>query len=150
MKQILSLILIVIAIGPGHDLSSQVLIRNSRITGTCYAGNKVHRIYIPPRMKRVPRNGSKGGGTITVNYTGFTSQAKSAVEFAAGIIEDMLPSDLRITLNATWTSISSSGVLGNSSVTSFAGGWNINALKPNAYYPVTVAEKIAGRSLNED
>jgi hypothetical protein len=55
-----------------------------------------------------------------------------------------------MTIKASWTKISSAGVLGNSSITMFAGGWAINAFDPFAYYPVTVAEKIAGRSLNED
>jgi hypothetical protein len=53
-------------------------------------------------------------------------------------------------IKASWTKISTAGVLGNSSITGFAGGWGIDALDPMAYYPVTVAEKIAGKSLNED
>jgi hypothetical protein len=66
------------------------------------------------------------------------------------ILEGILPPDLKMTIKASWTKISSAGVLGNSSITGFAAGWGINALNPLAYYPVTVAEKISGRSLNFD
>ncbi len=55
-----------------------------------------------------------------------------------------------MTIKASWTRISTAGVLGNSSITGFAAGWGIDALDPMAFYPVTVAEKIAGKSLNED
>ena len=150
MKKIILLLGFVLTALAGPEMNGQVLMHNSRVTGVCYAGNKVHRIYIPPRMKPSLWRGSKGGGRITVNYSGFTSQAKSAVEYAVGILENMLPPDLKMTVNASWIVISTNGVLGNSAITSFVGGWDIDAFKPKVYYPVTVAEKIAGRSLNGD
>lgn len=131
-------------------LKSQELISNRSVTGVCYAGDKVNRIYIPPPKSFKTKSGSKGGGDITVVYTGFSAEAKAAVEYAVSILESVLPSDLKMTIKASWTKISTSGVLGNSAITGFAGGWGINAFEPMAFYPVTVAEKIAGRSLNED
>jgi hypothetical protein len=83
-------------------------------------------------------------------YSGFSAEAKTAVEYAVNILKSILPSDIKMTVKASWTRISAAGVLGNSSITGFAGGWSIDALDPMAFYPVTVAEKIAGRSLNED
>jgi len=132
------------------DLKSQELISNHSVTGICYAGNKVNRIYIPPPKIFKMKSGSKGGGSITVVYTGFSTEAKTAVEYAVSILEAVLPSDVKMTIKASWTKISTAGVLGNSSITGFAGGWGIDAFEPMAYYPVTVAEKIAGKSLNED
>ncbi len=41
------------------------------------------------------------------------------------------------------------GVLANSSITGYAGGWTIDALNPYTLYPVSLAEKIAGRNLND-
>jgi hypothetical protein len=131
-------------------LKSQELISNRSVTGVCYAGDKVNRIYIPPPKSFKTKSGSKGGGDITVVYTGFSAEAKAAVEYSVSILESVLPSDLKMTIKASWTKISTSGVLGNSAITGFAGGWGINAFEPMAFYPVTVAEKIAGRSLNED
>jgi len=131
-------------------IKSQDLISNSSITGICYAGNKVNRIYIPPPKSFLTRSDFKGGGKITVTYSGFSAEARTAVEYAVKILESVLPSDVKMNVKASWTRISSTGVLGNSSITGFATGWGIDALDPFAYYPVTVAEKIAGKSLNED
>jgi hypothetical protein len=135
---------------PAAGIKSQDLISNRSITGVCYAGNKVNRIYIPPPKSFLTRSDSKGGGKITVAYSGFSAEARTAVEYAVKILESMLPSDVKMNVRASWTRISSAGVLGNSSITGFATGWSIDALDPIAYYPVTLAEKIAGKSLNED
>ncbi len=132
------------------SLKSQDLVLNSSVTGVCYAGNKVKRIYIPPPDQFYKKSGSKSGGSITIYYTGFTSQAKDAVEYAASILERMLPADTKFTILASWEKISNTGVLGNSTITGYAGGWSIDAFTPLAYYPVALAEKIAGESLNDD
>jgi hypothetical protein len=150
MKKIGFLVIVFHSIFPFFNLGAQSLIPNHSVTGVCYAGDKVKRVYIPPPKSFITKSGSKGGGNITVIYTGFTTEAKAAVEYAVNILESVLPADLKMTIKASWTKISSAGVLGNSSITMFAGGWAINAFDPFAYYPVTVAEKIAGRSLNED
>lgn len=129
---------------------AQELVPNHAVTSVCYAGDKVTRIYIPPPKEFFTRAGSKSGGKITVYYSGFSEEAKHAMEFAVSILETMLPSDLKMTIRASWTKISSTGVLGNSSITGYAAGWSIDAFQPYAYYPVAVAEKIGGKSLNED
>lgn len=129
--------------------SSQGLIYNKSVTGVCYAGDKVTKIYIPPPKEFFVKAESKGGGNINVIYSGFTDNAKNAMEYAVSILEAVLPSDLNITVKATWNKITSSGVLGNSAITAFARGWGIDAFIPDAWYPVTVAEKISGRGLNE-
>jgi hypothetical protein len=131
---------------PAAGIMSQDLISNHSITGVCYAGNKVNRIYIPPPKSFLTRSDSKGGGKITVAYSGFSAEARTAVEYAVKILESMLPSDIKMNVKASWTKISSAGVLGNSSITGFATGWSIDALDPLAYYPVTLAEKIAGKA----
>jgi hypothetical protein len=150
MRKLFLLISAALFFGSALPLTAQKLKLNSTITGVCYAGNKVNRIYIPPPPEFFRKSGSKSGGSITVYYTGFTEQAQIAVEYAIKILEKMLPADTKITLLASWEKISTSGVLGNSSITGYVKGSEINALNPNAYYPVALAEKIAGRSLNED
>ena len=80
----------------------------------------------------------------------FSATAKVAMAYAVSILKSILPSDTKMTINATWGKISTSGVLAQSSATGYAGGWGINALNPNAIYPVALAEKIAGESLNSD
>jgi hypothetical protein len=128
---------------------SQKLISNSSITGICYAGNKTNRIYIPPPGEFFKKSGEKGGGSITVKYTGFPNNALAAVEYAASILESILPSDAQITIKARWEKITTSGVLANSSITGYTGGWTIDAQDPHSVYPVALAEKIAGENLND-
>ncbi|MBI5009509.1 MAG: hypothetical protein HZB98_07660 [Bacteroidia bacterium] len=132
------------------SLYSQDLIYNKSVTGVCYAGSKTSRIYIPPPGKFLNNRDGKGTGSITVYYSGFNAEALTAFEYAVSILESILPEDTRTTISANWQPIETSGVLGNSSVTAIAGGWAINAFKPMAFYPVALAEKIAGRSLNSD
>ncbi len=150
MSKTLLLGLLLIFAVPEYGLHSQGLIPNRSVTGVCYAGTKVNKIFIPPPAIAKQRMGSKGGGNINVSYTGFSSEARAAVEYAVNILESILPEGVEVNIKASWTRISSSGVLGNSSITGFAAGWGIDAFKPMSYYPVTVAEKIAGKSLNED
>jgi hypothetical protein len=144
------IITVFIIIFPVLNLKAQELISNKSVTGICYAGNRINRIYIPPPKSFRTKSDSKGGGKITVLYSGFSSQPKGSVEYAVQILESVLPSDLKMTIKASWSKISSSGVLGNSSITAFAAGWGIDAIEPMAFYPVTIAEKIAGKGLNGD
>jgi hypothetical protein len=130
-------------------LKSQGLIKNSRITGICYAGNKVKKIYIPPPDKFLKKDGSKSGGTINVYYSNTPSNIVNAVDFAASILESLLPQDAEITVLVSTGSMAS-GVLANSSTTALAGGWAIDALDPNAWYAIALAEKIYGAGLNDD
>jgi hypothetical protein len=135
---------------PVLSLKAQELIPNKAVTGVCYAGTRVNRIYIPPPKSFRTKSDSKGGGKITVIYSGFSSEPKASVEYAVQILESVLPSDLKMTVKASWSRISNSGVLGNSSITAFAAGWGIDAIEPEVFYPVTIAEKIAGKGLNGD
>ena len=133
-----------------NSINAQELIYNKSVTGVCYAGNKTTRIYIPPPQRFLKNDRSKGGGSITVYYTGYSTEAMEAFEYAVSILEVLLPADTKTTVLTSWVRIETSGVLANSSVTAIAGGWAIDALNPLALYPVSLAEKIAGRSLNSD
>ena len=150
MKKLFSLFLGLLIINSGLPLNAQELIRNSSVTGVCYAGKKINRIYIPPPREFYRNGRSTGGGVITVNYTGFSAQAKAAVDYAVLVLEKLLPADTRFTIDASWTKISTSGVLAQSSITGYAAGWGIDALNPVSFYPVALAEKIAGRNLKGD
>ena len=150
MKRHLSFITGLLIITSLLPLRAQNLIKNSRVTGVCYAGTKVTRIYIPPPKEFFMKNGSKSGGSIIVYYTGFSSQAQAAIEYAAAILRTMLPADTKFTINDSWDKITTSGVLAQSTITGYADGSGINALNPLSFYPIALAEKIGGISLNED
>lgn len=131
-------------------LNAQKLIRNTLITGVCYAGDKVNRIYIPPPEEFYRKAGMKGGASVTIYYSGFPSAAVTAMEYAASILKTLLPEDTKVTVLASWEKITTEGVLANSSTTGYAPGWGIDAQKPYAFYPVALAEKIFGEKLNFD
>jgi hypothetical protein len=151
MRKIIFLIVGLLWGAWSFSLKAQMLIKNSSVTGVCYAGTKIHKIYIPPPDEFLKKGISKGGGSVTVYYSsGFSILAKPAIEKAASILGTMLPADTKVTILASWEKISTAGVLGQSSITGYVGGWWINALTPMAIYPVGLAEKIAGKSYNND
>lgn len=92
----------------------------------------------------------KGGATVTVICSGFPAAAKTAVEYAASILQSVLPSDAHIMVHATWEKITTANVLAQASTTELIPGWDIDAQVPYAWYPVALAEKIAGKSLNSE
>lgn len=132
------------------ETEGQELIKNTRVTGYSLAGNKVNRIYIPPPKEFFNRIDSKAGGNINVKYTDVTSDVRKPVDYAVSILESLLPEDAKFTINITWRNISTNGVLANSTIAGFVGGWAINALNPFAFYPVALGEKISGRTYNDD
>jgi Secretion system C-terminal sorting domain len=150
MKRFFSILILLIVFGSVVKLEAQSLLRNSSVTGLCYAGKKITRIYIPPPKEFFAKNGSKNGGSITVNYTGFSSQAKVAVEYAASILKTLLPADTKFTVNATWDKISTSGVLAQSTITGYVAGSEIDALNPLVFYPVSLADKIGEKNFGID
>ena len=96
------------------------------------------------------KNQEKGGASITVIYTGFPNNAVAAVEYAVSILETILPAD------AQYYNLGQLGedhfmpvFLPIQGVPVIAGGWTIDARNPLAIYPVALAEKIAGKSLND-
>ncbi len=150
MKKFLSLLFSFLIVTSLLTLEAQKLIKNSSVTGVCYAGNKIKKIYIPPPDEFYKKAGSKSGGSITIIYnSGFSSQAIIAMNYASSILETMLPADTKLTISASWGKIATAGILGQSSITGYIGGWVIDALNPEAIYPVALAEKIAGKSLND-
>ena len=150
MRRLLSLFACFLILNPVLPLIAQDLIKNSSVTGVCYASNKVNKFYIPPPAEFFRKAGSKNGGSIIIYYTGFSTQAKAAMEYAASILEKLLPADTKFTVNASWEKISTAGVLAHSTITGYAGGWTIDALYPLSLYPVALAEKITGVSINTD
>ncbi|TAL59812.1 MAG: hypothetical protein EPN88_16740, partial [Bacteroidetes bacterium] len=150
MKRFFLSFIIILVICLVLPLKAQDLIRNSSVTGICYAGKKVNRIYIPPPEEFFSKSGKKGNASVTIYYSGFSDLAKTAMEKARLILEAMLPADAKVTISASWEKISTDRVLANSSITGYVGGWAVNALNPVAIYPVALAEKIWGRSINDD
>jgi hypothetical protein len=150
MKKGLYLIIFALYILSFSRTEGQDLKKNSSVTGTCYAGHQVKNIYIPPPEEFMKKSGKANPADIVVYYSGFSSRAITAFEYAVSIIESILPADTRMTIVASFEKISVANVLGNSVITDVKGGWEIDALDPYAIYPVALGEKISGKQLNTD
>jgi hypothetical protein len=125
----------------------QSFVPRSSSQSICYAGDKVTRIYIPPPARLFRAKGSTGA-TIKVTYIGFNTEARAAMEYAISILSSILPADVTISVRAAWIQMTEAGILGSSGVSVYYKGSFFEANNPDAYYPVTLAEKIAGKSLN--
>jgi len=152
MKRGFYLIVIFLFTGSFSVINSQTVIKNTEITGVCYAGTNVNRIYIPPPERPFYKFSSKGKAVakVTIYPTGFSADGIKALNKAETILESLLPPDADITILANYARISTSGVLGYSSSTGFVLGLAIDAWNPLNYFPVALAEKIAGQKLNSD
>jgi hypothetical protein len=149
MKRLTTVIFYFLILSPATRLFSQEAVRKPVTLSACYAGNKVKRIYVTPPKEFFTGLNKKGKATVTIKYTGFSASAIVAMDYAASILESILPPETNITVLATWEKITTSGVLAQASTTEFYSGWGIDAQVPYANYPVALAEKIAGKSLNK-
>ncbi|MBF2013786.1 MAG: hypothetical protein IGS23_00850, partial [Rivularia sp. T60_A2020_040] len=89
--------------------------------------------------------------TINVNYHGFSQEAKNAFEYVVDIWEGWIKSDIPMQVNAYWEDLSpyGSNILGAASPYSFTRNFT-GATKDNTYYPIALANHLAGKDLNGD
>lgn len=82
-----------------------------------------------------------------VDYEGFSPAAEEAFQKAVDIWESIIVSPVDIHVHAVWTPLGS-GVLGSATAGTFYANFN-GAQQLNTWYPVALAEKMAGGDLNE-
>ncbi|MEB3219944.1 MAG: hypothetical protein VKN72_27405, partial [Nostocales cyanobacterium 94392] len=89
--------------------------------------------------------------TINVNYCGFSQEAKNAFEYVVNIWEGWIKSDIPMQVNAYWEDLSpyGSNILGAATPYSFTRNFT-GATKENTYYPIALANHLAGKDLNGD
>ena len=104
-----------------------------------------------PAAATLPNRSARRGGQgvparITVTYTGFTPEAQAAFQHAINIWQSLLFSPVPIHVNATWSKLKA-GVLGSAGSEDYVRNFT-NAPQSNVWYPIALAEKIAGQDLN--
>ena len=119
----------------------------------CYHSyeNRLDHVGASDKFQRLRQSGTgrTKTATIEVEYVNFPldNLAKSAFEYAVEIWESELTSSVPIRIRAEWR-VLGSGVLGQaiwgSAHANFGGEQHMNT-----FYPVALAEKIAGRELND-
>ncbi len=113
--------------------------------GYLYAGGLTNEFAPDTPLPREKRAVSKPT-TISVRYTNFPEQAKVAFDAAVGIWADLFPSNVPVTIDATWSNLGA-GVLGSARPGNYHNGFT-NAPDKDLYYPSALANAIAGKDLD--
>ena len=133
-----------------------VILKNKSGTVCQSSGRNVPSYIAPPEayLSRFKNQSSRtqGGATFNVTYQGFSADAKTAFQNAVDIWSSLIQSPVPINVLAIWTPLSSSTpgfeTLGSAAPISFYANFD-GALKINVYYPTALAEKMAGKNLND-
>ena len=112
----------------------------------CVASDKVEKSFVPPPTDFLLKSGEQKSDFI-VEYVAFPEEAKAAFEYAVSIWASMIESEVPIHVRVNWDSDLGTNVLANCGPESFYSDFN-NVPFKGLYYPVAVAEKIAGEELN--
>jgi len=146
MKKYLLLLTVLIIFFDSQGQEKSIERRQPTDEIICYAEyeNKGTRIY--PR-KLSNRAKTQASATFNVTYNGFTPEAEAAFQAAVDIWAGLINSSVTINVSATWQPLEE-GVLGSATwgtaFRNFEG-----AQKEDTWYPVALAEKMAGQELNE-
>lgn len=116
----------------------------------CYFEPTDKNTYVGPPAAfleaRANPNARTATADIQVQYVGFDSQSRDAFQFAVDIWKTLIQSPVKIKIKAFWRPLAKN-VLGQANWTNAYANFP-NAQKLNVYYPVALAEKIAGKDLN--
>ena len=118
-------------------------------TVVCYANDTDQHTFVPQNKELLKKLAARGQNTasIEVVYVGFPQAAQDAFQFAVDIWEGILLSPVEIRIRAEWAMLDP-GTLGSASTSSFFRNFR-NTPQFQVWYPVALAEKIAGEPLNE-
>ncbi len=112
----------------------------------CYASDREENSYIPPPPEFLLKSGAEKKSEIIVNYSLFPPEAITAFEYAIGIWESIIESEIPINIQANWRKKDKNN-LGSAGPTEFYSNFE-NAPRKNRFYPVAVAEKITKTEIN--
>ena len=112
----------------------------------CPAETVPNELYIPRSNSSHLRTSGAASDIFEVEYVGFSEEAQVAFQYAVDIWESILKTDVKIRVQATWEPLGT-GVLGSAGASVYYRDFE-NAPIPNTFYPVALAEKLAGQELN--
>jgi hypothetical protein len=114
----------------------------------CYGSGKVEKGFVPPPEEVMNRlkSGSQPTCNIIVTYSGFPDSVKQAFEYAIGIWEQLLESDVPVYVTASWKKLTDGNTLASCGPANYYK--NLGKMYfSDRYYAVAAAEKIAGTQL---
>ena len=113
----------------------------------CYASDKVEKTFVPPPNEFLTKSGIEKKSDIIVTYVYFPTNAKTAIEYAVSIWEQIIESKIPIHIKANWFSINQTNVLANGGPSDYYANFEF-APRKNRYYPISVVEKITGTEIS--
>jgi PKD repeat protein len=105
-------------------------------------GTQLLRIPAPTQPRRI----GVQAAVFNVTYNGFSNEAKQAFQRAVDIWSGLISSSVPINVVANWTPLQP-GVLGSAGPKTFVRDFP-NAPQANTFYPIPLANKLAGQDLN--
>lgn len=113
----------------------------------CPANFENANTYVAPKAQTSRNAKVKASSTFIVTYdSGFTEQAKAAFQKAVDIWSATIESSVPIRVNAYWQPLEKS-TLGSARAGDFTRNF-VGQQKYGVWYPIALAEKIAGKDLN--
>ena len=112
----------------------------------CYASGKVEKSFVPPPANFYLKSVEKKS-EIIVDYSLFPQKAKDAFEYAVGIWEGIIESDVPIYVQANWRSLDKN-VLGSAGPSDYYTNFKYIP-HSNRFYPVAVVEKITKTEISD-
>ncbi|WP_339757580.1 T9SS type A sorting domain-containing protein [uncultured Winogradskyella sp.] len=103
---------------------------------------RMSSVPVPDYIKRKMESRGTACSTFIVSYSGFTSEAQSAFQFAVDIWSNVIESPIPIRISAEFGPLAA-GVLGGAGPTDFKSVFILGA-PPNTAYPIALAEKLTG------
>ena len=108
------------------------------------ASEKINKLYVEPPVRLKSTVSVKSEFEVT--YVGFPEDAKKAFQYAVSIWESLISSPVPVKILAKWENIDGN-VLALSRPSAFYVNFD-GAPLSNVYYPVSLAEKLAGKDIN--
>jgi len=142
-----TLLFLIISVS-GAEKTTEKRIKLDKPTVKIVADETPLMLRIPPPASYTNKSGSvSNGAKITVTYDGFTNLAKASFQKAVDIWASLIQSPVEIKIEAHWRNLGA-GTLGSCGPTNYYLGYD-GMPEENTYYPISLAEKLAGKDLND-
>jgi len=113
----------------------------------CYASGKIEKSYIPPPEHVINRlkSGAEKTCDMVVTYINFPDSAQKAFEYAIGLWEQLIQTEIPVYLTVEWKSMEKNTLASCVPAQFYR---NLDGFYfPDRFYPVAVAEKVARKEL---
>lgn len=145
MKTIITILILLLAFG-NLEIQAQFTDEKAETGSPINIGlNESRKSFIPSSLNL--KSGTTKTSTITVDYTNFPEEAKSAFQYAVSIWEQSISSTVTIHISATWENLEGN-VIAQSRPSLFYKNF-IEAPISDVYYPIALVEKLSGRDYND-